>query len=154
MISSELLTDLLSSAGESGLEPTVQARLQTLVDAVPVAWMEFRVQYGRLLLVAANAAARRMPGLGAVRTPGVDASEVFDLLADTPLIASGMEGCIFVIESHKTRASMAQVALDRLTSSRARVVGGLLTMFDSKRAEYGYGYEYGYNYGETGRQAG
>ena len=86
MISSELLTDLLSSATESGLEPAAQARLQALVDAVPVAWMEFRVQHGRLLLVAANAAARRMPGLGAVRTPGVDASEVFDLLAGTPLM--------------------------------------------------------------------
>ena len=86
MISSELLTDLLSSASERGLEPTAQARLQTLVDAVPVAWMEFRVQCGRLVLVAANAAARRMPGLGAVRTPGVDASEVFDVLADTPLM--------------------------------------------------------------------
>ena len=48
--------------------------------------MEFRLQDGRLLLLAANAAARRMPGLGAVRHPGVDASEVFDLLANTPLM--------------------------------------------------------------------
>src|SRR3989344_1355082 len=31
-------------------------------------------------------AARRMPGLGAVRNPGADACEVFDLLAGTPLM--------------------------------------------------------------------
>lgn len=56
------------------------------MDAVPVALMEFRLQNGQLVLLAANAAARRMPGLGAVRTPGVDATEVFDQLANTALI--------------------------------------------------------------------
>ncbi|RZJ48121.1 MAG: GGDEF domain-containing protein, partial [Acidovorax sp.] len=86
MISSELLTDLLAPAGEGAIEPMAQARLQALVDAVPVALMEFRLQGGRLLLLAANAAARRMPGLGAVRHPGADASEVFDLLAGTQLL--------------------------------------------------------------------
>ena len=86
MISSELLTDLLSVTGEGPIEPLAQARLQALVDAVPVALMEFRLQGERLQLLAANAAARRMPGLGAVRDPGVDACEVFDLLADTPLL--------------------------------------------------------------------
>ena len=69
MISSELLTDLLAPVGEGHIEPMAQARLQALVDAVPVALMEFRLQHGRLLLLAANAAARRMPGLGAVRNP-------------------------------------------------------------------------------------
>jgi len=86
VISSELLTDLLAPASDGVIEPLAQARLQALVDAVPVALMEFRLQHGRLLLLAANAAARRMPGLGAVRKPGADASEVFDLLADTPLL--------------------------------------------------------------------
>jgi hypothetical protein len=38
------------------------------------------------MLLAANAAARRMPGLGAVRNAGVDAAEVFDSLAHTPLL--------------------------------------------------------------------
>jgi PAS domain-containing protein len=86
VISSELLTDLLAPAGEGPIEPMAQARLQALVDAVPVALMEFRLQRGRLLLLAANAAARRMPGLGAVRHPGADASEVFDLLEGTALL--------------------------------------------------------------------
>ena len=86
MISSELLSNLLALSGDSPIEPVAQARLQALVDAVPVALIEFRLQDDRLLLLAANAAARRMPGLGAVRNPGVDASEVFDQLANTPLI--------------------------------------------------------------------
>ncbi len=86
VISSELLSDLLALSGDGPIEPMAQARLQALVDAVPVALIEFRLQDDRLLLLAANAAARRMPGLGVVRTPGVDASEVFDQLANTPLI--------------------------------------------------------------------
>ncbi len=69
-------------------------------------------------------------------------------LADTPLIASRVEGCIFVIEAHKTRATMAQVALARLQSATTKVVGGLLTMFDTRRADFGYSYEYGYGYGD------
>lgn len=77
----------------------------------------------------------------------VDAPPVMGL-ADTPLIASYVEGCIFVVEAHKTRAAMAQLALNRLQSSAGRVLGGLLTKFDSKRADYGYGYDYDYGYGE------
>lgn len=75
----------------------------------------------------------------------VDAPPVMGL-ADAPLIASNVEGCILVIKSHDTRTSMARVALQRLQASRARVLGGLLTMFESKHTSYGY--EYGYGYGE------
>jgi len=74
-------------------------------------------------------------------------------LADTLLLTSHVEGCIFVIESHATGAAMVQVAIDRLHSSAARVLGGLLTKFDTKRAEYGYGYDYGYGYGESDPKA-
>ncbi|MGE0180227.1 MAG: GumC family protein [Sphingomonas sp.] len=70
-------------------------------------------------------------------------------LADTPLLASQVEGVVFVIQSHATRASMAKVAVGRLQDAQARVLGVLLTKFESKRAHYGYGYEYGYGYGET-----
>jgi capsular exopolysaccharide synthesis family protein len=68
-------------------------------------------------------------------------------LADTPLIASRVEGVVFVVESHATRASVARVAIGRLRDAQARVLGVLLTKFESKRAHYGYGYEYGYGYG-------
>ena len=80
----------------------------------------------------------------------IDAPPVMGL-ADTPLIASRAEGCIFVIESHKTRASVAEVAISRLQASTVRMLGGLLTLFDKRRADYGYGYDYGN--GERGTQA-
>jgi succinoglycan biosynthesis transport protein ExoP len=72
-------------------------------------------------------------------------------LADTPLIASRVEGTMFVIESHATRLSAARVAIGRLQDAQARVIGVLLTKFQSKRAHYGYGYEYGYGYGDSGK---
>lgn len=68
-------------------------------------------------------------------------------LADAPLVANRVEGVVFVLESHATQKSMAQVALDRLQSSNANMLGVVLTKFDPKRAHYGYGYDYGYGYG-------
>lgn len=70
-------------------------------------------------------------------------------LADAPLIASRVEGVIFAVESHGIRSSMVKTALGRLASANARIIGGVLTKFESRRARYGYGYEYGYNYGRT-----
>lgn len=80
MISSELLIDLLTPDGEGALAPSAQARLQAFFELLPLALMEFRLEGVRLVLVAANAAARRMPGLGAVCGPGTDALDVFDLM--------------------------------------------------------------------------
>lgn len=74
-------------------------------------------------------------------------------LADTPLIASMVEGTVFVVESHETKTSMAKVAVGRLQDANARVLGALLTKFESKRAHYGYGYDYGYGYGENAGKA-
>ena len=68
-------------------------------------------------------------------------------LADAPLIAARVEGVVYAIESHGTRSSMARTALARLASSNARVIGGVLTKFDARKAHYGYGYDYGYSYG-------
>lgn len=70
-------------------------------------------------------------------------------LADAPLVASQVEGVVFVVESHVTRASIAKVAIGRLQDAQARVLGVLLTKFESRRAHYGYGYDYGYGYGEN-----
>lgn len=72
-------------------------------------------------------------------------------LADAPLIASQVEGMLFAIESHGTKKSMARVAISRLRSANAVILGVVLTKFDVKRAQYGYGYDYGaagYNYGD------
>ncbi|WP_028057125.1 GumC family protein [Sphingomonas phyllosphaerae] len=68
-------------------------------------------------------------------------------LADAPLIASRVEGVIYAVESHGIRSSMVKTALGRLASANARVMGGVLTKFESRKAHYGYGYEYGYGYG-------
>jgi len=69
-------------------------------------------------------------------------------LADAPLLARHIEGTIFVIESHATRTNAVRVAIGRLRSSGARVLGALLTKYQAKSAFYGYGYEYGYGYGQ------
>jgi polysaccharide biosynthesis transport protein len=69
-------------------------------------------------------------------------------LADAPLIASHVEGVIYAVESHGIRSSMVKTALARLISANARVIGGVLTKFEARKAHYGYGYEYGYSYGK------
>jgi capsular exopolysaccharide synthesis family protein len=76
----------------------------------------------------------------------IDAPPVMGL-ADAPLLASRVEGAIYVIESHATRLSMARIALARLRSAQVHLIGCVLTKFEAKRAHYGYGYDYGYGYG-------
>lgn len=73
-------------------------------------------------------------------------------LADAPLIASRVEGVIYAVESHGIRSSMVKTALSRLLAANARVLGGVLTKFESRKAHYGYGYEYGYSYGRDDRE--
>ncbi len=68
-------------------------------------------------------------------------------LADAPLIASRVEGVIYAVESHGIRSSIVKTALQRLIASNARILGGVLTKFEARKAHYGYGYEYGYGYG-------
>jgi capsular exopolysaccharide synthesis family protein len=72
-------------------------------------------------------------------------------LADAPLIASRVDGVIYAVESHGIRSSMVRTALGRLASANARVLGGVLTKFEAKKAHFGYGYEYGYGYGRADR---
>lgn len=72
-------------------------------------------------------------------------------LADAPLIAARVEGVIYAVESHGIRSSMVKTALARLASANARVIGGVLTKFEARKAHYGYGYEYGYDYGRDAR---
>jgi capsular exopolysaccharide synthesis family protein len=74
-------------------------------------------------------------------------------LADAPLIASRVEGVVYAVESHGIRSSMVKTALARLASANARILGGVLTKFEARRAHYGYGYEYGYGYGRQKNDA-
>ncbi len=74
-------------------------------------------------------------------------------LADAPLVASAVEGVIYAVEARSIRSSVVRVALARLRSSNANVLGVVLTKFDARRAHLGYGYEYGYGYGGDARKA-
>jgi capsular exopolysaccharide synthesis family protein len=80
-------------------------------------------------------------------------------LADAPLIGSQVEGLIFAVEAHGTGSGLIKIAIKRLQGARTKILGVILTKFESKRASYGYGYDYGYGYGaadsassETGAQ--
>ena len=68
-------------------------------------------------------------------------------LADAPLIASKVEGLVYAIESHGIRSRQVETALGRLSSSKSRLLGAILTKFEARKSHYGYGYEYGYEYG-------
>ena len=70
-------------------------------------------------------------------------------LADAPLIASSVEGVVYTVEAHGIRSTLVKAALARLASANAYIVGAVLTKFEPKRANYGYGYEYGYSYGQN-----
>lgn len=70
-------------------------------------------------------------------------------LADAPLIASRVEGVVYAVESHGIRSTLVKTALGRLAAANARIIGGVLTKFEARKAHYGYGYEYGYGYGRS-----
>ncbi|WP_230279625.1 polysaccharide biosynthesis tyrosine autokinase [Croceicoccus sp. Ery15] len=68
-------------------------------------------------------------------------------LADALLIANQVEGVVFAVESHGIQTNQAKTALHRLSGANVRILGGVLTKFDMKRAHFGYDYDYGYGYG-------
>lgn len=70
--------------------------------------------------------------------------------ADAPLLASSVVGTVFVLEARGTRRAQARGALRRLSIGHARLLGAILTKFDSKKIQYGgYDYSYDYNYGPS-----
>lgn len=89
-----------------------------------------------------------------------DASRIYDHIiidgppvlgfADAPLLASAVEGTIFVMEARGTRRAQVQGALRRLRMGSARLLGAVLTKFNTKSIQYGgYSYAYDYTYGKT-----
>ena len=68
-------------------------------------------------------------------------------LADGPIIASRVAATIYVLEAHGTQKTMSQIAMNRLVDAKARLLGVVLTKFDTRKANFGYGYDYGYGYG-------
>lgn len=72
----------------------------------------------------------------------VDAPPVLGL-ADSALLASACKDVVFVVESGKTRTSVAIEALNRLKAAGAHIVGATLTKSTAESSAYGYGYGYG-----------
>ena len=73
-------------------------------------------------------------------------------LADAPLIANQVHGIIYAVESHGTKFSTVATALNRLETVKARILGGVLTKFEPRKA-HGYDYDYGYSYGREDADA-
>jgi capsular exopolysaccharide synthesis family protein len=76
-------------------------------------------------------------------------------LADAPLIGSSVEGVIYAVESHGIRSTQVKMAMSRLANANVRVLGCVLTKFEVRKSNYGYGYgyEYGYSYGRKDQEA-
>lgn len=77
--------------------------------------------------------------------------------ADSPLLASAVKGTMFVLESKGTRRAQARGALRRLAMGNGRILGAVLTKFNTKTVQYGgYDYAYDYSYGsqDTSSKAG
>jgi capsular exopolysaccharide synthesis family protein len=68
-------------------------------------------------------------------------------LADAPLLASGMEAVIYVVEANGVQSRSVKMAVNRLANSGTNIIGAILTKFETTKASYGYGYDYGYGYG-------
>jgi len=70
--------------------------------------------------------------------------------ADAPILAASVYGTIFVLEAGGTRRAQARGALRRLTMGRGRIIGAVLTKFNTKSIQYGgYDYAYDYSYGQV-----
>jgi capsular exopolysaccharide synthesis family protein len=70
-------------------------------------------------------------------------------LADALVLGNQVDGTLFVVSAGDTRRAFAQGAVKRLKTGQTRIIGGVLTKFDSRSHGYGYGYGYGdyYYYG-------
>jgi polysaccharide biosynthesis transport protein len=70
-------------------------------------------------------------------------------LADAPLLARAVEGCVFVVEAEGVAIRGVKTALGRLQSVHAHVFGVVLTKFKRRQSSYGYGYGDAYGYGSA-----
>lgn len=71
--------------------------------------------------------------------------------ADAPILGSAVDGTVFILASRGVRRAQARGALRRLSLGDIRLLGAVLTKFDTKATQYGgYDYAYDYHYGETG----
>jgi polysaccharide biosynthesis transport protein len=67
-------------------------------------------------------------------------------LADAPMLAAQAQGVLFVIEANKGLRGRTRSALRRLRQTDARLLGGLLTKFEARRAGVDRYYDRSYDY--------
>lgn len=70
-------------------------------------------------------------------------------LADAPILASLVDGTVFVLEANQMPFGQARAAVRRLGMAGANILGVVLTKYRALEAGEAYGYEYAYyNYGK------
>ena len=70
-------------------------------------------------------------------------------IADAPLLAKAVEGCIVVVEAESTGLKSVRNSIRRLLAVDSRIFGVVVTKFSADR----YGYDYGYGKLEGGTEA-
>lgn len=74
-------------------------------------------------------------------------------LADAPLVASTVESVVYAVEARSIQAGTVRIALGRLVTAHANVIGVVLTKFEARRSSLGYDYDYSYAYGYGDKEA-
>ena len=70
-------------------------------------------------------------------------------LADAPLVARAVEGCVFVAEAEGVAVRGIKASIGRLQAVQAHIFGVVVSKLNSRDAGYGYGYGYGYGKDHT-----
>lgn len=70
-------------------------------------------------------------------------------LADAPLLASLVEGVVFLVDASRSHRGRSRIALRRLLKAHGKLSGVILTKFDARHQGY-EGYGYSYEYGSAG----
>ena len=65
-------------------------------------------------------------------------------IADAPLLASLVDGTVFVLEANKVPFGQARAAIRRIRMGNGNVIGTVLTKYRALEAGQSYDYQYGY----------
>lgn len=133
---SDALTSVIQSSGEDGLQ---------IILAGPLPPNPAELLSGSKLVSMLTVAIERFDQVI------IDGPPVLGL-ADAPILSNSVDGTVLLIDAGHTKIRTAQVALKRLMAARARVVGALLSRYDTQKSAYGYGYGYSYDYGRGARE--
>ena len=72
-------------------------------------------------------------------------------IADALELSKAVDAVAYVIQANAGTRRAISLALARLHSANANIIGGVVTQLDERNQHYGYGYEYGYGYGYSAK---